>query len=447
MHATYRSGQSGGSRRVGDEWATSGMAKRGAQGVHYLCSTFGSAGDVYPMLGLACELQRRGHEVTLATNDHFRDVVQRHGLMFEPLGTDEQYQACLRDPALWTPRKAFGHVFSHLRPVLLAQYDLHERELARGPLVAVTNCFGMGALLAQEKLGVPTVTLHLQPAVLWSDHEPPTLPGVFGPRWLRSWLYWLGEKMVVDPVVCPFLNAWRAELGLPPVSRITRWWNSPTGVIAMFPEWFAAAQPDWPRPLVQTNFPLWSDGGDQPLDGEVIAFLASGTRPLVFTAGTANAHARDFFAAAMQACRELGRRGLFLTRFTEQLPVDLPDTIRAFRYVPLETLLEDSAAFIHHGGVGSTSQALAAGVPQVLMPLAHDQFDNAERVRRLGVGAGIPAPRFTAARLTAALRGLLDDPGTADRCRAMAARLKARDGLCRTAEAVEQLADGARKTR
>ena len=408
--------------------------------MHYLCSTFGSAGDVYPMLGLACELKRRGHEVTLATNDHFREAVQRRGLMFEPLGTEEQYQACLRDPALWTPRKAFGHVFSHLRPVLRAQYDLHERELARGPLVAVTNCFGMGALLAQEKLGVRTLTLHLQPAVLWSDHEPPTLPGVFGPKWLRSWLYWLGEKMVVDPVVCPFLNAWRGELGLTPVSRITRWWNSPTGVIAMFPDWFAPVQPDWPRPLVQTDFPLWSDGGDQPLSGDVIEFLANGAPPLVFTAGTANSHAGPFFEAAVHACRELGRRGLFLTSFTEQLPADLPESIRAFRYVPLESLLEYSAAFIHHGGVGSMSQAFAAGVPQVLMPLAHDQFDNAERVRRLGVGVGIPAPKFNGPRLTAALRELLDDPATAEQCRATAERLKTREGVSRTADAVERLA-------
>ena len=396
------------------------------------------------MLGVALELRRRGYEVTFATNEHYAGLAARHGLPFEPLGTEADFEACIRDPALWQPRKALPHVFRCLQSSLRRQYEIHEAAAARGPTAGVTNVFGFGALLAREKLGVPVVTLHLQPAVLWSDHVPPSLPGMFGPRWLRSFLYSMAERFVVDPVFCPFLNAWREELGLAPVRQVMRWWHSPGGVLAMFPDWYAAAQPDWPEPLVQTDFPLWNDRADQRLDDEVEAFLQAGPPPVVFTPGSTNVHGGTFFDAAVYACRTLGRRGVLLTEFPEQLPNDLPDGVTSFRYVPLDLLLNRSAAFVHHGGVGSTSQALLAGIPQVLMPLAHDQFDNAERVRRLGVGDSLPAPRFRGPRLVEKLQPLLESRRVARRCQEIAKRLQARSGISRTADGVEQLVGAVR---
>jgi rhamnosyltransferase subunit B len=406
--------------------------------VHFLCSTYGSSGDVYPLLGLALELRRRGHEVTVATNDYYAPVAARLGIPFEPLGTAADFEACVRNSDLWHPRRGFRHVFESLRPSLRRQYEIHVEAAARGPVVGVTQCFGMGALLAREKIGIPVVSLHVQPAVLWSDIDPPSLPGVFGPRWLRSWLYGVGEKYFIDPVVCPFLNGWRAELGLPPVKKITRWWHSPDGVIAMFPHWFAAPQPDWPKPLWQTDFPLWNDRADQPLADDVQRFLRQGSPPIVFTPGSTNVHGATFFRVALETCERLQHRGIFLTDFPEQIPHSLPDSIAHFRYVPLDRLLPHSAAFVHHGGIGSMSQALLAGVPQVLMPLAHDQFDNAERVRRMGVGDGVPASKFTTGRLVRALHPLLDSPDVTTRCQATARKLAGRDGIRLAADALER---------
>ena len=78
--------------------------------MHYICSTFGSSGDVFPMLGLALELRRRGHDITFATNGHFESVVRQHEVPFEPLGTEADYAACISDPELWHPRRAFQYV-------------------------------------------------------------------------------------------------------------------------------------------------------------------------------------------------------------------------------------------------------------------------------------------------------------------------------------------------
>jgi len=407
--------------------------------MHILCSTFGSAGDVFPMLGLALALRDRGHRILFVTNGHFADVVRGHGLPFEPLGTEADFQAGISNPDLWRPRRAFAHAFRSFSPFLKRQYEIHADLAADPATVAITNGLGFGAFVARDKLGLRTITVHCQPAVVWSDVEPPTLPGLAGPRWLKSAMYALGEKLVIDRVVCPFLNPWRRELGLPPVHRITRWWNSPDGVLCMFPDWFAPPQPDWPTQLVQTDFPLWNAGSEAGLSEDVAQFLNAGDRPIAFTPGSANVHGAGFFAAAIDACRALHRRGILLTPFVEQLPVSVPDSVRHFSYVPLDLLLPRCAAFVHHGGIGSTSQGLLAGIPQVLMPLAHDQFDNGARVEKLGVGAAIPAPRFTGPRLTEALRTLLESQTVASACHSAAEKLANRDGLSRSAEAIERL--------
>jgi UDP:flavonoid glycosyltransferase YjiC (YdhE family) len=249
-------------------------------------------------------------------------------------------------------------------------------------------------------------------------------------------MYNLGEKFVIDPVVCPFLNTWRSELNLPPVRRVTRWWHSPTGILCMFPDWFAPIQPDWPANLAQTDFPLWNQGSSEPLSGELTRFLEAGSPPVVFTPGTANIHGHAFFQAALEACRQLNRRAIFLTQHPEQIPASLPDSVRFERYVPLDLLLPRAAAFVHHGGIGSTSQGLLAGIPQVLMPLAHDQFDNAERVRRIGAGVGVPATRFNTRTLRTALERLLGSEETTAACRSAASKLARRDGLQRSADVI-----------
>lgn len=389
------------------------------------------------MLGLALELRRRGHTAALLTNPHFEPLVRQYDVEFIPLGTKEQFDACISNPDLWNPRHAFRHIFETIKPVFRQQYEIHAAHAGRPDVVGLSNCFGMGAFIAREKFHLPVVTVHLQPGVIWSDYEPPTLNGMFGPRWLKRWLYPLGEKLVIDAVVCPYLNAWRAELGLPPVRRITRWWNSPDGVLCLFPEWFAPPQRDWPQPLMMSDFPLWNHQSGDPLPAEAARFLDGGEPPIVFTPGSANSHGREFFAAAAQACRELNRRGVFLTPYADQVPQPLPQGLAHFPYIPLDLLLPRSAAFVHHGGVGSTSQGLLAGVPQVAVAMAHDQFDNGVRLRKLGVGDMLRHDRLSGPKLTAALRKLLDSPAVVSACSELSRKLSPRNGLARAADLLE----------
>jgi rhamnosyltransferase subunit B len=405
---------------------------------HFVLTTFGSSGDVYPMLGLALELQRRGHRVTLATNEHFEGVCQRHNIPFATIGSAEEFEECLRNPDLWKPMKAFVHVFRTLMPVMRRQYDLIDSLRQEGPVVTVSNCLAFGARLAYEKLGVPNVTVHLQPAVLWSRLQPPTLPNAFGPRWLKNLLFNFGCRFIIHPVALPFLNSWRAELALTPVTKLTDWWHSPWLVLCMFPEWFAPAQTDWPAPSIHTDFPMWNDGSGGPLSESLTLFLHAGTPPVAFAAGTGNVHGKDFFAAAIEGTELAGLRAIFLTKYSEQLPANLPSHVLHVPYVPLDDLLPHCAAFVHHGGVGSMSQAFAAGCPQLIMPLAHDQFDNAERVKMLGCGDSLVPAKFTAHRVATRLSQLLRSADVASATKSVAARFHDLSGIRKSADAIER---------
>jgi UDP:flavonoid glycosyltransferase YjiC (YdhE family) len=255
---------------------------------------------------------------------------------------------------------------------------------------------------------------------------------------------WRLVDAVVDYKICPTINAFRAQLGLTqPAQRIfSSWWNSPQLVLGMWPQWFAPSQPDWPAQTKLAGFPLFDETGITPIGDELDRWLDAGAAPVAFTAGSAMAMGERFFGESAQACARLNRRGILLTRHTEQLPRALPAMVRHFDYAPFGQLLPRCAALVHHGGIGTTSQALRAGVPQLIMPMAHDQFDNAARVERLGVGRKIGRRSYRASKVARRLHELIDSPDVRSRARQVASRFEGASALQRAADLVESLAVG-----
>jgi rhamnosyltransferase subunit B len=198
----------------------------------------------------------------------------------------------------------------------------------------------------------------------------------------------------------------------PPKSFFNDWWDSPDGSLLLFPQWYAPPQPDWPSPHLQTLFPLEDLATENPLPPGLQAFLShhQDHPPVVFTAGSANVQSAAFFRTATAALQQINRAGVFVTRDLSQVPRDLPPSIHAETYAAFSPLLRQASAFVHHGGIGTLSQGFAAGVPQLIMPMAHDQPDNAHRLRRLKAGDFLTPRQFTPDRVATALTRLLTDP-------------------------------------
>ena len=412
-----------------------------AKHFHFILSPLGSDGDVHPMLGLARVLQSRGHRVTFITNEYFRERTEALGLSYVELGTKQEFLDLTNDSRMWHPFKALPYIFRTLiADAMRPQYELLREHYVPGETIAIASCLGLGARIARDKLDMPLITLNLQPSVMWSFVNPPRVAGTPGPRWLTNLEYRIGERFVVDPLACPGINRFRAELGLPPVRQIPRWWHSPDGVACFFPDWFAAPEVDWPRPLLQTSFPVWDHGQDDSMPADVGAFLDAGEPPIAFTPGSANIFAAQFFREAVRICQTLGRRGLLLSQFPDQIPKDLPPSVAYFSYVPFTTLLPRCAALVHHGGVGSTAQALKAGIPQLIRAMAHDQFDNGQRIKRAGVGDWLVARRFNLQRAAPRLKRLLESNHVRAACDDLAERMAERDGLRDMATELEAFA-------
>ena len=348
---------------------------------------------------------------------------------------------------MWQPWHAWkvSLDWSVLRPMRPA-YEIIASRYVPGRTVVAGPGWAFGARIAQERLGVPTASLHLGADKFQSIHESPRMPPPMWlpdrmPRVLKAMQYWIADAAFTDPLLAPATNAFRKELGLPPVRRLVgRWWHSPQRVIGMFPDWFCPPQPDCPAQTLVTGFPLWDQSEVVDIPRDLSEFVESGDPPVVFTFGTANKHTRRFFHESAEACRRSGRRGILITRFADDLPASLPDGVRHFPYVPFGYLLPRAAAMVHHAGTGTTAQGLANGLPQIVVPMAFGQPQNAFRLDRLGVGRSLSIRGFRATAVSRWLDRFLDSPQVTARCRELARRFENRQPIEETCDLLEQLA-------
>jgi rhamnosyltransferase subunit B len=112
---------------------------------------------------------------------------------------------------------------------------------------------------------------------------------------------------------------------------------------------------------------------------------------------------------AAQVVVKLGCRAVFLTTKVDQVPKNLPDQIFVTAYAPFSLILPRASVMVHHGGIGTTSQCLAAGIPQLVVHMTLDQPDNAARIERLGVGLSIGISRLKEESLKSLLKRCLTD--------------------------------------
>jgi UDP:flavonoid glycosyltransferase YjiC (YdhE family) len=397
-----------------------------------LISTVGSSGDVLPFVRLAAQMRRRGHEVFLYANPMHEALVDPASAVFRPLGNAQAQRTAQADARINESRSGLtlvaAFVINHARPT----WEAMKADVLPGQTLLLGSTFAFGARLLRETDGLPFVAAQLAPSVLRSEHRAARLSpmGSTLERWPRPLkrLLWRGmDRRFLDPLFTEPLNRLRAELNLPPVSRVMHHWiHEGEALLGLFPPGFAPRQPDWPAALELTGFPLPTEPAP-PLAPELDHFLTSGPPPIVFTAGTANRGSQAFYAESAAACARGNHRGLLVAASPDQVPPTLPAGVQHVTHAPFETLLPRAAGIVHHAGIGTLAQALAAGIPQLLRPMAYDQFDNADLARRLGVAIELLPRAYQGQRLDDALRRLTTDSAWRARC-ATAAQTLAQPG-------------------
>ncbi|HEY2779819.1 MAG TPA: glycosyltransferase [Steroidobacteraceae bacterium] len=412
--------------------------------LHVLLPTMGSAGDVHPYIALGMELKARGHRVTILTNPIFQELIEAQGLSFLRVGTAEVANAAIANPELWHLRKGFKVIAQIIAPAIADVFSLIERHADSSTVVAFSS-LAFGARVAQEKLGVPSASVHLQPSVIRTFADQGMMGNIrlsaSSPMWFKRGLFRLIDAVIVDRRLKSPLNDLRLHLGMGPVDRIMhRWMHSPQLVIAFFPEWFAAPQPDWPANTHAVGFPLWDADGDAAPLADAEEFLGAGPAPIIFTPGSAGRTMQRFFRESVKATQQLGLRAMLVTNYPEQVPAKLPPSIRVFGYLPFSQVLPRAALLVYHGGVGTLAQGIKAGVPHLVVPHGYDQFDSGWRIEQLGLGLSIPETRYRARRVTRAVETILGDAAASPRRAGFAARIDSNDAVARACTLIESLA-------
>jgi rhamnosyltransferase subunit B len=417
-----------------------------------LLTTLGSYGDLHPFLAMARALRNRGDRVRLATHEQYREAVERLGVEFvaippskEDVGSEE----------LWAeqashPRRGTQFVVRDLiLPYVERSYEVIDAAAADCDLI-IGHLLTLATPLVAEKRRLRWLSTALQPSAFLSAWDPPAL----GQAWFLPHLRWLGPRLLGGILRAAVrgtghwfksLHALRQKVGLPVTRRnpLADGW-SPYGTIALFDALFAAPQPDWPAQVAQVGFPLFDEETSAEGSPELTGFLNSGPAPVVVTLGSAVVLMETpVYEVAAEALSQMGLRGVLLVgkqarRVPESAYRDSSLLVRD--YEPFSALFPRSAVVVHQCGIGTTGQALAAGRPQLCLPFAHDQPDNARRVRQLGLGETLLPRSLTVRRFRKALERLLSQDRSAA-CLQVATEIRKTEFVPRFLAAVDRVLD------
>jgi vancomycin aglycone glucosyltransferase len=365
--------------------------------VRVLLATYGSRGDVVPMVGLAVRLQELGAEVRVCApkTDECAELLARAGVAMVP--TDL--------PMLAVPRSSASDRSRRVTEMITGLFDTAAEAAAGCDALVVTGPMHLAARSVAERFGMRYVCVYFCPIMLPSIHHPPLPfpgrpwpPGVTDNRVLND----LDARRYDAELRAP-MNAHRASIGLPPVENVRDHLITDHPWLAADPilgPWPASTDLD----VVQTG--AWILPDERPLSAELEAFLDSGSPPVCVGYGSMRVP-QDAARVAIEAIRANGRRVLVSSRWANLALIDDRDDCFALGDVNHQALFPRVSAVVHHGGAGTTTAAARAGAPQVVVPLLLDQPYWAGRVADLGIGTAHDGPSPTVESLAAALGSTL----------------------------------------
>lgn len=411
-------------------------------------TTFGSYGDIHPYMAIALELQHRGHSPVIATSALYRAKIEAAGLEFCSVRPDlpppqDQDQELIKK--VMEPKSGARFLLGELIVPYVRDSYADLIKAVKGADLLITHPLTFAGPLVARKIGIRWASVVLSPASFLSAYDPPVppfWPWLWHMRWFGAGFMKLVVRLIkqisrqaVEPV-----DQLSRDLGLPDAGHPLFEGQHSTGlVLALFSSLFAEPQPDWPPQTRVAGFAFYDGRHETPMPAELSAFLQDGPNPIVFTLGSSAVWiARDFFHESIAAIKQLDQRAVLLIGDERNLPLEaLPSNIIAVNYAPYELLLERASIMVHHGGVGTTSQGLRAGIPTLIVPFAFDQADNAAHAARLGTSRTLDRRRYRADRVRKELEVLLNNPRYGQKARRVGEYLGDEHGAFRACDLIE----------
>lgn len=360
----------------------------------YLFFSLGTAGDALPFLKLAASLNSRGAKAAFIGNEKFVPLADSMGVELLVVSSKTAYESTYNNPLTWSRGHSHNHYnefhFPAIKPTFRTIQNV-VRQRCR-PVIVYQDVLS-GARMAANAFDLNSCHVVLAPQAIESELSPPyPLRRQIEERLWSKILPQIREKAkkdTFDRLIRPLINPARKELELSEwtIDDLPDMQSSPA-ILGLFPEWFKPNPGDWPSQLSTTGFIL---GDTRPHeDKRLDEFINRYGAPLVFTFGTGIPLTALLIDKIKYLCRTIGKPGVFVAHSQEATLIDNGDQpVLTLSATPFSELFARAALVIHHGGIGTCAQALAAGIPQVISPYNFDQPDNAFLLWQLGVSNSV----------------------------------------------------------
>jgi UDP:flavonoid glycosyltransferase YjiC (YdhE family) len=405
--------------------------------VKILLATRGSQGDVYPYLALAKGLKENGHEITISLPYAFEKFAKE---------LDVSYLLQAGDVETMAGKIRLKNLLSWLGEMINSQF----RELL--PLVEAHDI----SIVTNTEFAIPTIAEYAGKPFVRTAYShyipgkklyPPISPlvhyhTIFPPILMWKALNFATNKIAIGPV-----NQWRKDYGLHTLKDHNDYAYSRANNLLLYSPLVGEVDHDWKYP--------WSISGccfndclpyDKALLEKFIAFTEKDSRPIIFfTAGSIKGAVQTRFVRRLFAvCQKHHYRlviGSGWAKLGETMaPANGDDLFILDSVIPHNFVFERCTALMHHGGSGTTHNAVRSGKPQMVVPLMTDQFYWGERTRVLGLGPGtVNLKQVNSKKLEVKILDLMTNTHYAKNAVALGERLRAEDGVKNTVKYIEGL--------
>jgi UDP:flavonoid glycosyltransferase YjiC (YdhE family) len=410
----------------------------------------GSRGDVQPYIALGKGLKKSGHTIRLVTHQNFEELVNLHGLEFWSVEGSVQDIAQSKEMQGHIEKGNFLSVMSQMRKeatkgaIKLAKVGMEACKNTNLIIAGIGGLFS-GIALA-EKLEIPFIQAYyipFTPTKSFPSFLFPKLPFHSG-GFLNRFTYSIARQIIWQGYKSADNLSRKQVLKLPPASFFGPYKSdlfNHNPVLYGFSPSVIPKPYDWGNNIYITGYWLLEHEDNWEPSSELLEFIKSGTKPIYVGFGSMSSRKPEETAdIVLNAIVKTKQRTIMLTGWGGLQKANLPDNVFMIDSIPISWLFPHVSVAIHHGGAGTTAEALKAGIPSIVIPFFGDQFYWGKRVFELGVGPEpIPRKKLTAERLAQAIQETVTNQAMCQRASNLGAKIRMEDGVANAIAVIQEL--------
>lgn len=358
--------------------------------MRYLIHTDGTYGDLLPFIFLAEKLVLKGHEVSFYTNEYYKSEIESKNIDFYQTTNLKDREEFLSNPNLWQPLKSLKVLGKAATNIFMKAYPEMEKEINEIDIIISYSFTYAGKTLA-EKYNKPYVSLNISPIQIKSIYRTPTLPFNINsnimPRFFKKYFFWQVGDFLIDKKFPKDINNFRNKINLKPIKGFVHWANKADLAIGLWSEKHCPKELDQDY-LVNTNFPKKVETiKTKNIDLENWINNNSDNdnqKPILITMGSGYLFSESLLKIIKEISKENNQRFIFIDAKSNKDTYS--DEIAVLNKICLSEYLPKCLGIIYHGGAGTLAQAVYAGIPQIILPMSHDQPDNAKLIQKHKLG-------------------------------------------------------------